>query len=163
MNDYQVSRSTSNKNNLSHRESVSDTNIDHFNMFSPGKTTVLQVTFGKKGELYVTPSSGAASRSPTMSECKDIIYYLEDMNKRQGQEVSIVFEEFKRSSVFILFNISLFSSVDKVKGRNKRRKLHSKFLNRYLCCHENVSTKQCSFIFILCPKRSLNLKHFFID
>ena len=110
MNDYQVSRSTSNKNNLSHRESVSDTNIDHFNMFSPGKTTVLQVTFGKKGELYVTPSSGAASRSPTMSECKDIIYYLEDMNKRQGQEVSIVFEEFKRSSVFIFLTFPFFFS-----------------------------------------------------
>jgi hypothetical protein len=57
-------------------------------LFSPGKTTVLQVTFGKKGEVYVKPSTAAGSRSPTMAECKDIIHYLEDTNKKQGQEVS---------------------------------------------------------------------------
>ena len=73
--------------NLSSRESLRDQNIDHLNLFSPGKTTVLQVTFGKKGEIYVKPSTGAGSRSPTISECKDIIHYLEDTNKKQGQEV----------------------------------------------------------------------------
>lgn len=73
---------------LASRESLGDQNINHLNLFSPGKTTVLQVTFGKKGEIYVQPSTGAQSRSPTMSECKDIIHYLEDTNKRQGQEVS---------------------------------------------------------------------------
>jgi hypothetical protein len=72
---------------LSSRESLRDQNINHLNLFSPGKTTVLQVTFGKNGEVYVQPSAGAGSRSPTMSECKDIIHYLEDTNKKQGQEV----------------------------------------------------------------------------
>jgi hypothetical protein len=76
--------------NLSSRESLRDQNINHVNLFSPGKTTVLQVTFGKKGEVYVKPSTGAGSRSPTMAECKDIIHYLEDTNKKQGQEVSNV-------------------------------------------------------------------------
>ncbi len=76
--------------NLSSRESLRDQNINHVNLFSPGKTTVLQVTFGKKGEVYVKPSTAAGSRSPTMAECKDIIHYLEDTNKKQGQEVSNV-------------------------------------------------------------------------
>lgn len=72
-----------------------DQTINHLNLFSPGKTTVLQVTLGKKGEIFVHTSTGTGSRSPTMSECKDIIHHLEDTNKRQGQELSRLKEEKK--------------------------------------------------------------------
>ena len=64
-----------------------DQATDHLKLFSPGKTTVLQVTLGKKGEIFVQPSPGAGPRSPTISECKDIIHHLEDTNRKQGQEV----------------------------------------------------------------------------
>lgn len=87
-NELPGSPSTSkSSDNLPSRESLRDQNINHLNLFSPGKTTVLRVTFGRKGDIYVQPSTGAGSRSPTMSECKDIIHYLEDTNKKQGQEV----------------------------------------------------------------------------
>ena len=65
-----------------------DQAINHLKLFSPGKTTVLQVTLGKKGEIFVQPSTDTGARSPTMAECKDIIHHLEDTNKKQGQEVN---------------------------------------------------------------------------
>lgn len=72
-----------------------DQAINHLKLFSPGKTTVLQVTLGKKGEIFVQPSTDTGARSPTMAECKDIIHHLEDTNKKQGQELSRLKEELR--------------------------------------------------------------------
>lgn len=86
-----VDTSPTNTEHLSNPETIdnkTDQAIGHINLFSPGKTTVLQVTLGKRGEIFVQPSTDTGPRSPTMSECKDIIHHLEDTNKKQGQEVN---------------------------------------------------------------------------
>ncbi|XP_028396475.1 uncharacterized protein LOC114520418 [Dendronephthya gigantea] len=109
--------STSNSGpNLASRESI-DQNINHLNLFSPGKTTVLQVTFGKKGEIYVQPPTGTQSRSPTMSECKDIIHYLEDTNKRQGQELIKLREEKKEGNYTTKFSPDTYLVTKTLNGR----------------------------------------------
>lgn len=118
MNDTPDARFASKSaDNLSSRESLRDQNINHVNLFSPGKTTVLQVRFGKKGEIYVQPPTGAGSRSPTMSECKDIIHYLEDTNKKQGQELTKLKEEMKEDSYAAKFSPDTYLVTKTLNGR----------------------------------------------
>lgn len=117
-----VDTSSTNTEHLSNPETIIDNKTDQafgpINLFSPGKTTVLQVTLGKRGEIFVQPSTDTGPRSPTMSECKDIIHHLEDTNKKQGQELSRLKEELREGNYSSKWSPDTYLVAKTVSGRS---------------------------------------------